>query len=123
MELRLSHIVMDCADPERLAAFWSDLVGVRIETRWRQYVILAPSGDGVPALAFQRVGEPKTGKNRTHVDLTVADLEEATGHAVALGALVVEETTEDGVTARVMADPEGNEFCLVRLPPSRGTSS
>ncbi|MGW0703121.1 VOC family protein [Streptomyces sp. NPDC002867] len=121
MEPRLSHIVMDCADPERLAAFWSDLVGVQIKTRWRQYVILAPSGDGVPALVFQRVGEAKMGKNRVHVDLTVVDLEAATRHALALGALVIDETTEDGVTARVMADPEGNEFCFVRLPPNQGT--
>ncbi|MET8979016.1 VOC family protein [Streptomyces sp. NPDC004539] len=79
--------------------------------------------DGVPALVFQRVGEAKTGKNRVHVDLTVADLEAATRHPLALGALVVDETIEDGVTARVMADPEGNEFCLVRFPPNQGTSS
>ncbi|MER6124612.1 VOC family protein [Streptomyces sp. NPDC001795] len=115
MEIHLPHIVMDCADPERLAAFWSDLVGVPIKTRWRQYVILEPTEDGAPALAFQRVGEAKTGKNRAHVDLTVADLGAATRHALTLGALVIDESTEDGVTARVMADPEGNECCLVRL--------
>ena len=121
MELHVSHVVMDCADPEGLAAFWSDLVGVKIKTRWRQYVILEPSRDGAPALAFQRVGQAKAGKNRAHVDLTVPDLEAATRHALTLGALVIDETTEDGVTARVMADPEGNEFCLVQLPPSQGT--
>ncbi|WP_367318881.1 VOC family protein [Streptomyces sp. HUAS ZL42] len=123
MELHVSHIVMDCADPERLAAFWSDFLGVQIKTRWRQYVLLEPSRDGASALAFQRVGEAKTGKNRAHVDLTVPDLEAATRHAVSFGAVVIDETTEDGVTVRVMADPEGNEFCLVRLPPHEGTSS
>lgn len=116
MDLHVSHIVLDCADPERLAAFWSQLVDVQVKTRWSQFVVLEPSADGSPALVFQRVGEVKTGKNRVHVDLTVADLDAATSHALALGAHVIDETTEDGVTARVMADPEGNEFCLVRLP-------
>jgi predicted enzyme related to lactoylglutathione lyase len=112
----MSHIVLDCADPERLAAFWAELAGVGIKSRWRQYVMLEAAVSGAPAMAFQRVGEPKTGKNRAHVDFTVEDLEAATDRAVALGGSVLDETTEDGVTVRVMADPEGNEFCFVRLP-------
>ncbi|WP_431683477.1 VOC family protein [Kitasatospora sp. KL5] len=116
MQLRVSHIVVDCRDPETLAAFWSEALGVGIAQRWRQYVILAPTDSGAPAMAFQRVQEPKTGKNRMHVDFTVTDPEEVTDRLVGLGAGVVDEVSEDGVTARVLADPEGNEFCLVRVP-------
>jgi predicted enzyme related to lactoylglutathione lyase len=115
MALRMSHIVVDCHDPEYLAAFWTEVLGVGVALRWKQYVILdAPDGGG-PALAFQQVTEARTGKNRVHVDFTVTDLDEVTERLSRLGARVTGETTEDGVTARVLADPEGNEFCLVRL--------
>lgn len=116
MELHLSNIVVDCADPERLAAFWGEALGVGVRTRWNQYVILEPDVVGGPALTFQQVPEPKTTKNRLHLDIDVHELEPATDRLLGLGASLIQELEEDGVTIRVLADPEGNELCLVRSP-------
>ncbi|HEY5153784.1 MAG TPA: VOC family protein, partial [Acidimicrobiales bacterium] len=74
---RLSHIVVDCADPERLARFWTEALGIEVAAHWNQYVILAPTSEGAPALAFQEVSEAKQTKNRVHVDVEVADLDVA----------------------------------------------
>jgi predicted enzyme related to lactoylglutathione lyase len=70
---------------------------------------------GVPILRFQRVPEPKLVKNRVHLDVAVADLEEASRTAVALGGrrLSEEALAEYHYRWLVMADPEGNEFCVV----------
>lgn len=104
--------MVDCGDVERVAAFWSSLLGLSVTKRWRQYVILESRG-GAPALSFQQVPESKASKNRVHVDISVDDLDVATDRAIRLGATVLGEITDDGVTARVLADPEGNEFCFV----------
>lgn len=110
-----AHVVIDCADPDRLASFWSAMLGVAVEGKWKQYVMLESTVAGGPALAFQRVPEAKAGKNRVHVDLTVDDLEAESSLACELGATVVDEHVDVAVTARIMNDPEGNEFCLVKL--------
>lgn len=111
---RLSHLVIDCADPARLAQFWTEVLGVEIAAYWNQYVILTPTVDGGPALAFQEVPEAKQGKNRVHVDVEVPDLDAASDRVEQLGGGVVGDVEEDGVAVRVVSDPEGNEFCLVR---------
>lgn len=111
---RLTHIVVDCRDPERLATFWTEALGVEIAGRWHQYVILTPTADGAPALAFQEVPESKGTKNRVHVDVEVADLDVAATELKRLGGTVVGDVEQDGVAVRVVTDPEGNEFCLVR---------
>jgi predicted enzyme related to lactoylglutathione lyase len=115
---RLSHLVIDCADADRLAEFWSEALGVEVAARWNQYVMLTPTTEGGPAVAFQEVAEPKQGKNRVHVDLEVPDLDEASARVEALGGSVLEDHEQDGVHIRVVADPEGNELCLVlKLAP------
>lgn len=110
------HLVLDCADPERLAEFWSALLGVEVEQRWHQYVMLTAPATGGPAMAFQQVPEPKRAKNRMHLDFPVADLAVAGARVLALGGAKTGEMSQDGVTVHVMTDPEGNEFCLVSLP-------
>jgi catechol 2,3-dioxygenase-like lactoylglutathione lyase family enzyme len=115
---RLSHVVIDCLDPKRLADFWSKALNVLVAYEWHQYVVLQPSESGHPSLAFQQVGELKVGKNRAHLDLMVGDLDAAQSAAVSLGARFLHEHHEDGVTVRIMADPEDNEFCLVKVPPA-----
>jgi len=115
---RLSHLVIDCADADRLAIFWSEALGVEVAARWNQYVILTPSTDGSPAIAFQEVPEAKQGKNRVHVDIEVADLDIAAVRVEALGGSVLGDEEQDGVHIRVVTDPEGNELCLVlKLAP------
>jgi predicted enzyme related to lactoylglutathione lyase len=124
----LSHIVIDCVDPAALATFWCAALDTTVHMTWKQYVMLEPTQkdgrkdgrkDGV-ALAFQQVPEAKLGKNRLHLDLfvEVGQLQAATDAALLLGATLVQTNFDDPVTVNVMHDPEGNEFCLVEVPPS-----
>ena len=112
---RFHWIVIDTVDPARIAPFWCALLGVR-ERGWfgDDYLMLTTDG-GAPPVAFQRVPEAKSVKNRLHVDLAVDDLDGAFAQIVALGGSVVSGILEmpGGYRWRVMADPEGNEFCIV----------
>lgn len=112
MTVRIQEIVIDCSeDPALLAAFWAEI----LEARWGSVHDDWAIVDASPLrLAFQRVPEPKTGKNRLHLDVQVADLDAATDTAVARGARVLaprEGTPTDGYI--VLADPWGDEFCFV----------
>jgi predicted enzyme related to lactoylglutathione lyase len=114
---RLEAVTIDCHDPERLARFWAAVLGAIEE--WRggdpvQYIDLGAT-DGSPVIRFQRVPEPKTVKDRIHLDLRVDDIEEACRRVIGVGGVWVEQGDfcEYGVVFRVMLDPEGNEFCLV----------
>ncbi|HYG72266.1 MAG TPA: VOC family protein [Actinomycetota bacterium] len=110
------YLTIDCRDPDALAAFWSKLLGLEIKGHFGSsdyLTMLARPGDDAVALAFQRVPEPKTVKNRAHPDLEVSDLEAVTRLAVSLGATVVADQEEDDYRWRVLQDPEGNEFCLM----------
>jgi catechol 2,3-dioxygenase-like lactoylglutathione lyase family enzyme len=113
----IGFVTIDCADPERLAAWWGDLLGLKIGRRGGPYVELERPRAGVPrpTLVFQRVPEPKAGKARIHLDIVVADLEAATRRALALGASIAEDLASEDPWL-VMRDPEGNEFCLIPTP-------
>ena len=112
---RFHWLVIDTVDPAQIAPFWCALLGVR-ERGWfaDDYLMLTTDG-GAPPVAFQRVPETKSGKNRLHVDLEVDDLDEAFARILALGGSAASEILElpGGYRWRVMADPEGNEFCIV----------
>jgi predicted enzyme related to lactoylglutathione lyase len=113
----LDAITIDCADPLALGRFWAEVFGTEIESAVGDpvhYVDLLPA-PGVPVLRFQRVPEPKATKNRLHLDVSVEDLEDACSHVVALGGRRVSGRgfAEYSYEWRVVADPEGNEFCLV----------
>jgi predicted enzyme related to lactoylglutathione lyase len=106
------EFTLDCCDLERTAAFWEQALGGGVEGRVEdRYVALA--GQGI-TLTLQRVAEPKTGKNRMHLDLLVGDLEHEIERLERLGASRVTPTArrEFGQTWFVLADPDGNEFCL-----------
>ena len=114
--LRWDAVTVDCADPDRLAEFWAELLRVAVRGRWEQYVGLEPTAPGLPRLVFQRVDDPRPDKTTVHVDLHVTGpelLQPAVDRAVALGARLVRENEQDGQTWRTLADPEGNLFCLV----------
>ena len=107
----LSTIVFDCANPERLARFWGELLGVAYSDATWVALERPPEGG---RLAFQPVPESKAVKNRVHVDLLVDDLAAPTAAAVAIGATVVGAVVaEANGSYQVLHDPEGNEFCLV----------
>ncbi|MFC6016185.1 VOC family protein [Plantactinospora solaniradicis] len=112
-------VVLDCADLARSGAFWSGALGYTAEPlspgRYRR--LLPPDGNGVELL-LQRVPEPKAQKNRMHLDLRVPDLEAEVVRLLSLGARCITggPVEEDGWAWHVLADPDGNEFCVLRPP-------
>jgi len=112
---RFHWIVIDSVDPARIAPFWCALLGVQERGWFTEDYLMLTDGEGIaPKIAFQRVPEARSVKNRLHVDLGVPDLDAAVERVLALnGSVVSEERELKGARWRVMADPEGNEFCLV----------
>ena len=116
----LEAVTIDCADPVALARFWAAVFGSElgeIDGDPPRFVDVAPV-PGVPLLCFQRVREAKVVKNRVHLDVTVKDVEAATLRVEALGGSRIDRDLrfDLGCQYRVVADPEGNEFCLVHVP-------
>jgi len=107
-------LVLDCADPDALAAFWAPALGYTNVGSAGSYVMLLPAeGDG-PQLLLQRVAEAKAAKNRMHLDIHVADIAAEANRLAALGArrLEMHPLEEHGTHWFLMSDPEGNEFCI-----------
>jgi predicted enzyme related to lactoylglutathione lyase len=107
-------LVLDCHDPEQLAAFWAPALHYRTLGGAGAYVLLAPGEPGPPNLLLQRVPETKSVKNRMHLDIHTADIETEAARLEALGAarLDANVVSEHGTSWILMADPEGNEFCV-----------
>jgi predicted enzyme related to lactoylglutathione lyase len=111
-------IIIDCADPDRLAEFWSAALGYEKVRRFGHYTMLSRGGPGFPRLGLQRVPELKATKNRVHLDIIEADIDAEATRLEELGARRLEDAARreqvDNAAARwiVMADPEGNEFCV-----------
>ena len=116
------HITIDCADPYELAGFWSGLTGRQISDQDSpgdpEVLIELPEG---PGLLFIQVPEPKAVKNRVHLDLqpdTTRDAE--VERLLGIGATLVSDMRRpDGTGWVVLADPEGNEFCVERSAAER----
>lgn len=106
-------VTVDCTDAEAMAAFWGALLGVEVRGRWHEFVGLTPRVPGHPRMLFQRVAGPLPERRTTHVDLRVDDLESTTARVLSLGGTVVADHRYDETHWRIMADPEGNPFCLV----------
>ena len=106
--------VLDCADAEALAPFWTAALGYRQAGAGGGYVVLLDADGRRPQLLLQTVAEPKAAKNRMHLDVHVPDVEAEVSRLEALGArrLEGEPRHQFGTTWIVMADPEGNEFCV-----------
>jgi catechol 2,3-dioxygenase-like lactoylglutathione lyase family enzyme len=110
------EVTLDCADLDATAAFWQAALGYqREDTVQGRFVTL--TGDG-PSLSLQWVPEPKTGKNRMHLDLLVDNVaaQVARLHALGANALTPGPREEFGQRWFVLADPEGNEFCVAQDP-------
>lgn len=119
MTPRLRNVAIDCNDLDEMVRFWSALLSYEVLARDETEALLAPSESARPRLFFQKVPEPRRGKNRLHIDLDVGedDLEPALAEAERLGARRVESfVVGDGYGWWVLADPEGNLFCIARLP-------
>jgi Glyoxalase-like domain len=105
-------IVIDCADPEKLASFWAAALGYRSVGFLEPYYLLLPTERAFPPVILQRVPEPKQAKARIHFDLRVADVAAEVHRLEALGACRIDVGQGDEVDWVPMADPEGNEFCV-----------
>ncbi|MEV2239243.1 VOC family protein [Micromonospora sp. NPDC049891] len=108
-------MTIDCLDPERVARFWSALLGRAPGSSPEGWVYLGERGEPQPRLVFQPVSERQTGKVRIHLDVSVDDIDEAMTAVVNLGGRSTGERHdyEEGVVV-VMTDPEDHEFCLVQ---------
>jgi predicted enzyme related to lactoylglutathione lyase len=106
-------LVLDATDPEGLAGFWTQALGLERLGAAGNYVYLASSG-ALPKLLLQKVSEPKLAKNRMHLDIQAADVDAEVERLEAIGAKRLEDQDrcEHGCRWVVMADPEGNEFCV-----------
>ena len=130
IETRVRHVTIDCHNPYTQSVFWAEVLGY-IEDPDNpnqpddpEALIIDPTGRH-PGLLFVPVPEPKSTKNRVHLDLVPEQSRDATVEAIlAIGAtLVADHRRSDGSGWAVLADPEGNEFCVERSAAERGIAA
>jgi catechol 2,3-dioxygenase-like lactoylglutathione lyase family enzyme len=121
---RITELVLDCRDPERLAAFWCEVLGWKVLDREDGSVEIGPEGGDAgpqPVMVFDVTDEPKRGKLRLHIDVNATDRDQAEEleRLLAIGARPADVGQTGEESWHVLADPEGNEFCLLRrrVPP------
>jgi hypothetical protein len=138
MPSAVHSVVFDCARPSQLAAFWAAALGGYAQrpydaaeiARLRALgvedladdptVVLDPADAGRPTIFFVRVPEPKTAKNRVHLDLRPdGPMEAEVARLLALGARQLAAVGGEAGRWTVLADPEGNEFCVIAPPDAR----
>lgn len=108
----VNNVTIDCADAAGLAAFYAALLDRKVVFDEGPWVVVGRARPDEPNLVFQRVSDPTPGKAKAHLDVHTDDLDAATALAERLGATRGEDVAEHGMSWRVMADPEGNPFCL-----------
>jgi hypothetical protein len=112
---RLSGITVDCVDPAVLADFWAALLDRPVTVPLPGWLRLGSRGGAEPVINFQPVPEPKHGKARIHLDLVVDDIDEGAAAVLRLGGRSTGERHDYAAgVVLVMADPEGNEFCITQ---------
>ncbi|MFD7734986.1 VOC family protein [Kitasatospora phosalacinea] len=123
----VQNVAVDCADAYRLALFWGEVTGGQVDPECgpgdRETQVTLPDG---PVLYFHQVPEAKTVKNRVHLCLRPEDRKRdaEVARLLALGAVPVGDHREaDGTGWAVLADPEGNEFCVLRSAAERAAGS
>jgi hypothetical protein len=109
---------IDCANPIALAGFWSEVLGrpVNPGADADNAAIDATDPASGPRLAFHRVPEPKSVKNRLHLDLRTDEFERESKRLISLGATPIRDVEKPAARWTTFADPEGNEFDLVTAP-------
>jgi predicted enzyme related to lactoylglutathione lyase len=116
MPVRLHHIVVDARDLPALARFWTQALGWEILSERPNEIVIGTDENAPVGICFMPVTEPKAIKNRLHLDLTSSseDREQEIERLLALGARRVDIGQTGTESWTVLADPEGNEFCVVR---------
>ncbi|WP_448615910.1 VOC family protein [Modestobacter sp. URMC 112] len=119
MACRITELALDCRDPAALAAWWAEVLGYEVVGTEDGVVEIGPPGQGekgaVPTLVFAPVADPTPGKLRLHLDLNATDRgqDEELERLLALGATRADVGQTGEESWHVLADPEGNEFCLL----------
>ena len=124
MASKFTELAIDCADPSGLARFWCSVLGYQVQGEDDGTVTIGPPlvpdgknrlGPVPPVLTFAHVPEGKTVKNRLHLDVSPTDREqdEEVRRLLGLGARHADVGQAPDVSWVVMADPEGNEFCVL----------
>jgi hypothetical protein len=116
MPVRLHHIVVDAHNLPGLARFWTQALGWKVLSERDNEIVIGPDENAPVGMCFMPVTDPKTVKNRVHLDLTssAADRDQEIDRLLALGAHRVDIGQTGAESWTVLADPEGNEFCVVR---------
>jgi predicted enzyme related to lactoylglutathione lyase len=116
MPVRLHHIVIDAFDLPKLARFWTQALGWKILSEREQEIVIGTDENAPVGICFMPVTDAKTVKNRVHLDLTSAasDRLQEIDRLLGLGARRVDIGQTGAESWTVLADPEGNEFCVVR---------
>ena len=113
MSVTLNHITFDCADAERLAGFWSSVLDEDVDPGASPDFATITSRTSASWM-FVKAPEPKSVKNRVHVDLATEDLDAELARLTGLGAARVADHDESGTRWTTLNDPEGNEFDVVQ---------
>jgi hypothetical protein len=115
MTSQLYTVTLDAAEPRRLADFWSKMLDYKVVYDSAEEVAIEKADESGPAVLFVKVPDEKAGKNRMHFDLNPDDQAAEVERALSLGATHVEigQERDPDVTWKVLADPEGNEFCIL----------
>ncbi len=114
MGLQWEQITVDAIEPAAMAAWWSEVLDwTMVASDDPDEFEVRPDADSAPGLLFVRVPEAKSQKNRLHIDLRPTDQEAEVTRLLGLGATQT-SVGEGEVSWTVMADPEGNEFCVLR---------
>ncbi len=120
MACRVSELVIDCVDPARLAAFWCEVLGFVELERMECSIEIGPAEAGFgglqPTIVLSPCPTAKAGKLRLHFDVSATDRsqESELARLIAAGARPVDIGQKGDEGWHVLADPEGNEFCLLR---------
>ncbi|MDF2846656.1 MAG: hypothetical protein K0R97_638 [Oerskovia sp.] len=120
MASRISELVLDCADPELLARFWSEVLGYVELGREEEAIEIGPADVGFgglqPTIILSPSNDPKTAKLPLHIDINAVDRDQDAEleRLLALGARHADIGQTGDESWHVLADPEGNEFCLLR---------
>jgi predicted enzyme related to lactoylglutathione lyase len=116
MSLRLHHVVVDAHDLPLLARFWTQALGWKVLSEREREIVIGPDVNAPVGMCFMPVTDAKTVKNRVHVDLTTSaeDRDSEIERLLQLGARHVDIGQTGAESWTVLADPEGNEFCVVR---------
>jgi hypothetical protein len=118
MPLEWEQVIVDAADPGALGRWWATALGWVVVNDDPEDFEIRPTPDRLPALLFGRVPEAKTVKNRLHLDLRPDDQAAEVERLLELGATRADVGQGPDVSWTVLADPEGNEFCVLSSRPA-----